>query len=165
MALEGAGSTFTTNQTPVNDPLISGTAATSQLVTPAANAQVGSTVTAGAPVQPGLVGLEPGSTGTLTVTLYDQTGVAVDYSTVAQLDTDGKTPIKPTWTSSDTTNAPLTVADDGLSATITVPGNDAAGTPATITVIAALKNGTTASGTALLPITAPRTFSFLIAQS
>lgn len=178
MALEGAGSTFNPQTPAVTDNLISGTAATptsSQLVTGAPNAQAGaeanlagsagSTAALGPAIQPGLAGLAPGSTGTLSLALYDQNGVVVVYETVAELAEDGKTVVKPTWTSSDTTNAPLTVAEDGMSATVTVPGNDAAGTPATITVTATLKNGTTATGTALLPITAPITYSFILTQS
>lgn len=169
MAMEGVGSTFTPDQTPVNDSLISGAQpATSQLVTSATNAQAGLIVAqtaSGAPIQPGVAGLEPGSTGTLTLSLYDQSGSVVDYTTVAQLDTDGKTPIKPTWTSSDETNAPLKPSDDGMSVSITVPGNDTAGTPATITVTATLKNGTTATGAVTFPISAPKTYTFILAQS
>lgn len=61
----------------------------------------------------------------------------------------------PTWTSSDTTNAPITVDPTGLIATVNIPETAVVGTDFSLTVSYINPDGTVATGSVSLTIVAP----------
>jgi hypothetical protein len=61
----------------------------------------------------------------------------------------------PTWTSSDTTNAPVTADSTGLVGTVAIPASASVGTSFTLTVSYTNLDGTVASGSASFTIVAP----------
>jgi hypothetical protein len=61
----------------------------------------------------------------------------------------------PTWTSSDTTNAPVTADSTGLVATAAIPASAVVGTSFTLTVNYTNLDGTVATGSASFTIVAP----------
>jgi hypothetical protein len=74
----------------------------------------------------------------------------------------------PAWTSSDTTNAPVTASADGLTATVAIPASAVVGTVFTLTVSYTNADGTVATGTANFTIVAPPSpdiTSFTITQT
>jgi hypothetical protein len=74
----------------------------------------------------------------------------------------------PTWTSSDTTNAPVTADTTGLIGTVAIPASAVVGTSFTLTVSYTNLDGTVATGSASFTIVAapPQDVtSFTIAQS
>jgi hypothetical protein len=74
----------------------------------------------------------------------------------------------PTWVSSDTTNAPITVDPTGLIATVAIPTSAVVGTSFTLTVSYTNADGTVATGTTSQTIVAPPSpdiTSFTIAQT
>ena len=105
--------------------------------------------------QGSLTGIAPGSTGTFSLTPVDKNGNPSSLPSG----------VVPSWTSSDPTNAPLVVSDDGLSATCTVPDSAPAGTQITLSVTATLPDGTTPNGSAQFPILTLEVASFIITQT
>ena len=74
----------------------------------------------------------------------------------------------PTWESSDTVNAPVTVDSTGLVATVEIPTTAVVGTGFTLTVSYTNADGTVATGTTSQTIVAPPSpdiTSFTIAQT
>ena len=74
----------------------------------------------------------------------------------------------PTWVSSDTTNAPITVDPTGLIATVAIPATAVVGTAFTLTISYTNADGTVATGTTSQTIVAapsPDITSFTIAQT
>ena len=74
----------------------------------------------------------------------------------------------PTWTSSDTTNAPITVDPTGLIATVSIPAGATVGASFTLTISYTNADGTVATGTTSQTIVAPPSpdsTSFTIAQT
>jgi hypothetical protein len=74
----------------------------------------------------------------------------------------------PTWTSSDTTNAPITVDATGLIATVALPPTAVVGTSFTLTVSYTNADGVVATGSITETIVAPPSpdiTSFTVAQS
>ena len=74
----------------------------------------------------------------------------------------------PTWVSSDTVNAPITVDSTGLVATVAIPASAVVGTAFTLTISYTNADGTVATGTISLTIVAgasPDITSFTIAQT
>lgn len=74
----------------------------------------------------------------------------------------------PTWTSSDTTNAPVTVDTTGLVATVAIPATAVVGTGFVLTVSYTNADGTVATGVTSQTIVAtpsPDITSFTIAQT
>jgi hypothetical protein len=74
----------------------------------------------------------------------------------------------PTWTSSDTTNAPITVDPTGLIATVAIPASAVVGTAFTLTVSYTNADATVATGSISLTIVAapsPDITSFTIEQT
>ena len=74
----------------------------------------------------------------------------------------------PTWVSSDTVNAPITVDSTGLVATVEIPATAVVGTSFTLTVSYTNADGTIATGTTSQTIVAapsPDITSFTIAQT
>ena len=61
----------------------------------------------------------------------------------------------PTWVSSDTTNAPITVDPTGLIATVAIPVSATVGASFTLTISYTNADGTVATGTTSLTIVAP----------
>jgi hypothetical protein len=61
----------------------------------------------------------------------------------------------PTWTSSDTTNAPITVDLTGLIATVAIPASATVGASFTLTISYTNADGTVATGTTTQTIVAP----------
>jgi hypothetical protein len=74
--------------------------------------------------------------------------------------------VVPIWTSSDTTNAPITsVSPDGLTAQVTVAPTAAPGTQFVLTVTATLPDNTQPNGTATVPILTLEVNGFVIDQT
>jgi hypothetical protein len=99
------------------------------------------------PAQEPVVGIKIGATGTFLATPVDAQGNVVTLPAG----------IVPTWTSTDTLNAPVVAATDGLTATDTVPSTTSAalvGTNFTLSVTATLADGTAGSGTTPVPFLA-----------
>lgn len=74
----------------------------------------------------------------------------------------------PVWTSSDTTNAPVTASASGLTATVAIPASAPVGNTFTLTVSYTNADGTVATGTATFTIVAspsPDITSFTITQT
>lgn len=74
----------------------------------------------------------------------------------------------PTWVSSDTVNAPITVDSTGLIATVAIPATAVVGTAFSLTISYTNADGTVATGTISLTIVAapsPDITSFTIAQT
>jgi hypothetical protein len=74
----------------------------------------------------------------------------------------------PTWTSSDTVNAPVTADPTGLIGTVAIPTSAVVGTSFTLTVSLTNADGTVATGSASFTIVAapsPDVTSFTIAQT
>jgi hypothetical protein len=74
----------------------------------------------------------------------------------------------PVWTSSDSTNAPVTADATGLNATVAIPASAPVGTVFTLTVAYTNLDGTVAQGTLDQTIVAPPqqdVTAFTIAQS
>src|SRR6185312_9819939 len=90
-----------------------------------------------------IIGIIPGDTGTFTATPLNKEGATVTLPS-------GTVPV---WTSSDTTNAPVVAAADGLSATITVPASYAPAPGTTFNLTVAMPDGT-ASTTVPVPFDA-----------
>ncbi len=63
----------------------------------------------------------------------------------------------PSWTTSDTTNAPVTPSADGLSATVNLPESAVVGANFTLTVSLTNADGTVASGSGIFTIVAAPT--------
>jgi hypothetical protein len=61
----------------------------------------------------------------------------------------------PTWVSSDTTNAPITVDPTGLIATVAIPASATVGASFTLTISYTNADGTVATGTTSQTIVAP----------
>jgi hypothetical protein len=106
-----------------------------------------------------VTGITPGATGTFTATPLDSSGNPISLPA-------GAAP--PVWSSSDTTNAPVTPSADGLSATVSVPATTAGGS-FTLTVQSPDLPGTPI-GSVVVPINAvtpppPTVASFAINQT
>lgn len=74
----------------------------------------------------------------------------------------------PGWTSSDTTNAPITVDPTGLVATVAIPANAVVGTQFTLTIHYTNADGSAATGETTQTIVAPASpdiTSFTIEQT
>lgn len=74
----------------------------------------------------------------------------------------------PTWTSSDTTNAPISVDPTGLIATVAIPASATVGASFTLTISYTNADGTVATGSTTQTIVAPPSpdiTSFTIAQT
>ena len=74
----------------------------------------------------------------------------------------------PTWASSDTTDAPVSVDSTGLVATVAIPPTAVVGTSVTLTVSYTNADGTTATGSTAITIVAAPPMditSFTIAQT
>jgi hypothetical protein len=100
-------------------------------------------------------GIAPGGTGTFTATPIDKNG---NPSTLPA-------GVVPVWTSSDTTNAPVVAAADGLSATVTIPTSATGGEKITLSVTATLPDGTTPEGTGTFSVLTLEVASFTITQT
>jgi hypothetical protein len=101
----------------------------------------------------GLLAIAPGNSPVFTATPVPSTSVPL-------------TP--PTWISSDTTNAPVTVDSTGLIATVAIPTNAVVGTVFTLTVNYTNADGTAATGSIILSIVAgpsPDITGFTIEQT
>jgi hypothetical protein len=103
-----------------------------------------------------LKGITQGATATFVATPQDKNGDPITLPAG----------IVPTWTSSDPTGAPVTADADGLTATVTVSDAATAGSTFTLSVSAALANGTTPTGEADVPVLAveAEVASFVITQ-
>lgn len=74
----------------------------------------------------------------------------------------------PTWTSSDTTNAPISVDPTGLICTVAIPSGASVGASFTLTISYTNADGTVATGTTTETIVAPPSpdiLSFTIVQT
>ena len=101
-------------------------------------------------------GIAPGTAGQFTAQPVDKNG---NNDTLPA-------GVIPAWTSSDTTNAPVTFqSPDGLSCTVTVAANAPAGTPFTLNVSATLPDATNPTGSASVPIFALEVASFVVNQT
>lgn len=96
------------------------------------------------PTQQPVIGIVAGATGTFSAIPAD----AQDNQVALPAG------IVPTWTSSDTTNAPVVASADGLSVTITVPADAPVGTEFTLSVQATLEDGTVPTGSTTVPFLA-----------
>lgn len=99
-----------------------------------------------------LKGIAPGGTGQFGITPIDSTG------NPSQLPAG----VVPAWTSSDPTNAPVTASADGLTATVVTTTSY---TGCTLSVTAALPDGTLPAGTAPVPVLTLEVASFIINQT
>lgn len=112
------------------------------------------------PTQSPVVGIAIGATGTFLATPVDASGNTVTLPAG----------IVPTWTSSDTTNAPVVPSADGLTVTVSVPSTaptTLVGTTFTLSLAATLANGTVVTGTVNVPFLSASTgtvASFVITQ-
>lgn len=93
--------------------------------------------------QMAITGIIPGATGTFTATPLNAAGTPVALPL----------PTIPTWTSSDTVNAPVVATADGLSASVTVPGTFVPTVGQTFTLTVAMADGS-ASSVATVPFDA-----------
>jgi len=101
----------------------------------------------------GLLAIAPGNSPVFTATPVPSTSVP-------------STP--PTWTSSDTVNAPIDVDSTGLVATVAIPSTAVVGGSFTLTASYTNADGTVATGSISLTIVAPPSpdiTSFTIAQT
>lgn len=112
------------------------------------------------PTQSPVVGIAIGATGTFLATPVDASGNTVTLPAG----------IVPTWTSSDTTNAPVVPSADGLTVTVSVPSTaptTLVGTTFTLSLAATLANGAVVTGTVNVPFLSASTgtvASFVITQ-
>jgi hypothetical protein len=103
-----------------------------------------------------ITGIAPGGTGQFAAQPVDKNG------------NNDSLPagVVPNWTSSDTTNAPVTFqSPDGLSCTVTVASNAPGGTQFTLTCSATLPDNTKPTGSAAVPIFALEVAAFVINQT
>jgi|SRR5882762_587461 len=96
------------------------------------------------PIQAPVIGIVAGATGTFLFTPVEADGTAIALPAG----------IIPTAVSSDPVNAPVVVAADGLSASITTLPTAPTGTTFTLTVSAVLADGTTPTGSTPVPFLA-----------
>lgn len=101
-----------------------------------------------------IIGIAPGASATFDAVPLDKNG------------SNDSLPagIVPVWTSSDTVNAPVVAAADGMSATVAVAASAPAGVAFTLSVSATLTDGTVPAGTASVPVFALEVASFKIVQ-
>jgi len=105
-----------------------------------------------------VVGVKIGATGTFQETYTDPSGNPITLPTG----------ITPTWTSSDTVNAPVVASADGTTATVTVPTTaptTLVGTTFLLNITATLADGTVVNGAVAVPfLAATGVNSFVITQ-
>ena len=99
-------------------------------------------------------GIAPGSTGTFDAGPVNADGVPAALPAG----------VIPQWSSSDSVNAPVIAAADGLSATVTPPASAPTGVQFTLSVTATLPDGTTPSGSAAVPLLVAEVTAFVISQ-
>jgi hypothetical protein len=88
--------------------------------------------------------------------------------TATPVPAEGKPTTAPTWTSSDTTNAPITVDSTGLIATVNIPATAVVGTQFVLTISYTNPDGTVAKGTTtqtIVPVPPVDITSFEIKQT